>query len=354
MAPRVRARGRSSRSALREAALTSRAPKGAPSRQSVGRARKRGSGSCSRARRSRPTGSPPRAGAAGATRGARVEASSPPRRQASREARKPRSVGDEVRLEAVRTVARSSDRSTSVRGCPRPGGSCGPSEARMRSGRARGAAQGDRSGRASRDACASTRLEARDERADGNQQGLRDSAEARASVRPWKARRVTGVHFRKGTRTAALGDPAARHAAKSPESFDEEGPAKGRPSEPDRREPKHREVGARGSWGARETDASSRRARPAKANPAHRAPHRVHVVEGRLQAPSTKHRAHRFCGRRARRRSRSREVVLPSTANRAEVDERQRTGPNRSGSKPSHPRVGSSGARRVARVVVAP
>lgn len=114
-----------------------------------------------------------------------------------------------------------------------------------------------------------------------------------------------GSTFRKGTRTTALGDRAARHAAKPPESLDEEDLAKGRPSEPDRRERAPRESVARGSRGARETDASSHRARSARANPVHRTPRRVHVVVRRLQAPSTKHRALRFCGWCARRRSRS-------------------------------------------------
>lgn len=55
---------------------------------------------------------------------------------------------------------------------------------------------------------------------------------------------------------------------------------------------------------------------------------------------SRKHRANHFCGWFARRRSVVAGGRAPAHPNRAEVDERQRTGPNRSGSKPPHSRVG--------------
>lgn len=163
---------------------------------------------------------------------------------------------------------------------------------------------------------------------------------ARASGRPWKARRVFGVHFRKGTRSRTFGDRAARHAAESPESLEEEGLAKGRPSEPDRRSPtlqitratlqgctRNRRVippgkVRKGKPGARRTSAGTRFLSSFAGS-----------VQGNIGQTT-------FAGGSLGEGRSSQGGRAPAHPNRAEVDERQRTGPNRSGSKPPHSRVG--------------
>lgn len=82
---------------------------------------------------------------------------------------------------------------------------------------------------------------------------------------------------------------------------------------PDRREPTL-ETSKVGSRGASRTDATSRRG--LRGNPVddavHSAPRRVHAVIRRLQVPSTRHRARRFCERGARRRPRSQGGRAPA------------------------------------------
>lgn len=164
-----------------------------------------------------------------------------------------------------------------------------------------------------------------------------------------------GSTFRKGTRTTALGDRAARHAATPPESLDEEDLAKGRPSEPDRREREPEDSSVLEAPGAHAKPTR----RPTGQGPrgqtrctAHPVGYTSSYVVCRLRLRSIGRAA--FAGGALGEGRGSRGGRAPGTENRAEVDARQRTGPNRSGSKPAHLRVGSNGVRRVARWVAVP
>jgi len=253
---------------------------------------------------------------------------------------------------------------------PPPGGSDGPSEARLRSGRARGAVHVTEAVRARVVRAQARRHDSRGHPAEGTQKRPAPPSERELQGPPWKARRATGAHFGRGSwgrfRWTELRGTQSRHPSRPEEKASQKADTAGS----DRREPAPQQQGRHGSRGASRTDATSRRDEFVSSG--NRAGGRVRAREpGAQRTPSGTRRHSSFAGSVVRgighvafasdglgKGRGRREVVLPLHPRRAEVDARAEASPNRAsrGSPPwrSHRQEGVGRTRRAARRSHAP